>query len=119
VIESPSEQDIRHAMTRALEVRIRRYLDQDYTASALQERVTALPGRPEHLGSDWWRVGQIIDTIAGVELAVECRPPRLRLTDMPSRYIAPSPPSFIADDAEPIGPARYWQKPPGRRDESV
>lgn len=97
-------------MTRALEVRIRRYLDQDYTASALMERVTALAGRPEPLGDDWWRVGQIIDTIAGVEFAVHCRPPRIRLGERPSGWVAPASPSFIAEDAEPMAPPRYWTK---------
>ena len=99
-------------MTRALEVRIRSYLDQPFTASALMERVTALAGRPEPLGDDWWCVGQIIDTIAGVELEVHCRPPRLRLSEVPNRYIEPSPPSFIADGAEQMGPPRYWRKVP-------
>lgn len=103
-------------MTRALEVRLRGYQDQPFTPSALRERVTALPGRVEHVGDDWWLVGQIIDTIAGVELAVYCRPPRLRLTEVPSRFIEPGPPSFIAEDAIPMTPPRYLKPSPKSTD---
>lgn len=99
-------------MTRALEARIRTYRDQPFTSSALRERVTALPGRVEHLGDDWWVVGQVIDTIAGVELEVHCRPPRLRLSDVPHTSIAPGPPTFIGPDDIPMTPPRYWKQPP-------
>ena len=96
-IEPPSSGDIRHALTRALAVQIARYAGQPYTPAALQERITALPGRIEHLGGDWWRVGVIHDTIAGIELemllapARRCRPPRIRLREVPSGWVEPGP----------------------------
>lgn len=91
-IEPPSSGDIRHALTRALAVQINRYQGQPYTPAALAERITALPGRTEHLGDDWWLVGVIHDAIAGMEWEVQCRPPRLQLREVPDRWAAPPPP---------------------------
>ena len=96
-IEPPSTGDIRHALTRALAVQIARYDGQAYTPSALQERITALPGRTEHLGDDWWLVGVIHDTIAGQELEVTCRPPRIRLVEVPSCWVEPAAPVVMPE----------------------
>lgn len=103
-------------MTRALEAQLRRYRDQPYTPSALRERITALPGRVEHRGDDWWLVGQIIDTIVDRQLEVLCRPPRLRLREISRPAHRASDPSFIAEDAEPMGPPRYWKKASAARE---
>lgn len=109
-IEPPSNGDIRHALTRALAVQIARYDGQDFTPSALQERVTALPGRTEHLGDDWWLIGVIHDTIAGQEIEVTCRPPRIQLREVPSRWVEPEAPTFIGEDETPTGTnPRYWR----------
>lgn len=106
----PSQDDCRHAMTRALAVRLRGYAGQDFTESALLERVTALPGRMEHLGDDWWAIGHLIDTIAGCEIEVRCRPPRLALREVPRPQHDPGSPSFIPEDAAPMAPPRYWRR---------
>lgn len=98
VNDTPSEHDIRHAMTRALEATLQRYAGQPYSASALRERITALPGRIEPLGDDWWRVGRIIDTIADTEHDVQCRPPRLRLHEVASPELPPDrPPELVPE----------------------
>jgi hypothetical protein len=97
-------------MTRALEVRLRTYQGQAFTESALLERVTAMPGRVEHVGDDWWSVGFIVDTIADVEIEVRCRPPRVAMSERLRPTSDPGSPSFIAEDAQPMGPPRYWRK---------
>ena len=45
-----------------------------HTAAALAERVVGLPERPERAGGGWWRVGRVVDGIAGAELAVRFHP---------------------------------------------
>ena len=104
-IEPPSNGDIRHALTRALAVQIARHEGQPFTPAALQERVTALPGRLLHLGDDWWLVGVIHDTIAGQEIEVTCRPPRIRLREVPSRWVEPADPVVMAAPASAPQPA--------------
>ena len=99
-IEPPSNGDIRHALTRALAVQINRYQGQPYTAAALAERITALPGRITPLGDGWWLVGVVHDAIAGIEqdvLVRAGRPPRLRLIEVPSSWVEPPPPVMMPE----------------------
>lgn len=98
--DSPSEHDIRHALTRALAVTLQRYDGQPYTEAALLERITALPGRITPLGDGWWLVGVVHDAIAGIEqdvLVRAGRPPRLRLIEVPSSWVEPPPPVMMPE----------------------
>ncbi|MFT4040698.1 MAG: hypothetical protein QM692_21135 [Thermomicrobiales bacterium] len=111
--DTPSEHDCRHAMTRALAVRLELHRSPMLTESALRERVTALPGRVESLGDGWWRIGQIIDELADVEHDVLVNPDQRRIgtVERPRPVIEIPEPSYIGPDQEPQGiNPRYWRK---------
>lgn len=101
VIDTPSEQDIRHTMTRALEVQLARYRGQQWSEDALRERVTAVRGRllpaPQ---PGWWHIGTIYDELADIELDIWCRPPGIRLlTRTPYHPLTDASPIVDAPDA--------------------
>ena len=59
--------------------------------AALEERVVALPGRPEPAAGGWWRVGLVVDELIGDELPVWLHPATGRVrTQRPARRRPPT-----------------------------
>ena len=69
-----------------------------YTEAALAEQVVALPDTPAPLPGGWWRVGHVLDAVAGRELGVRLHPGRRRL-----RLVAVPPPVLERPPAQPPG----------------
>jgi hypothetical protein len=78
----PDKQTIRYAVDRAATLR-RRYQNDDrhrhFTAAAMLEQVCGEVGSRVDLGDGWWRVGVVMDSIAGIELEVEVKPGEWRI----------------------------------------
>src|SRR4051812_21511802 len=79
----PDKQAIRYMVERAATVRRRRYQDDDryrhYTEAAMLEQVCGVEGVPLELGDGWWRVGIVMDSIAGEQLEVLANPGEQRI----------------------------------------
>ena len=65
-----------------------------WTPTAFAEQVVGLPGRPEPAGGGWWRVGVVLDNVAGEERSVRLEPAtgRVRLMHAPQPPPPPEPP---------------------------
>jgi hypothetical protein len=83
VATPPSSKEIHAAVERAAESRRARYRQDPQYANArnLAERVDGMPGRPEPGQHDWWKIGWVVDAIAGREYDVWYRPRRLRVIE--------------------------------------
>ena len=80
--DAPSSEECTDAMTRALWSRVKaQHGDHPHmTRSAMLERITAIPVRPEPSDDGWWRLGVIFDDLAGQEFNVWYRPRGLTLS---------------------------------------
>lgn len=87
----PDKPTIRYAADRAATWRRTRYRDDDryrhFSDNAMLEQVCGVEGSLFDLGAGWWRVGIVMDVIAGVQLDVLVNPGEQRI-----RLRAPPPP---------------------------
>jgi hypothetical protein len=124
--ESPAGETMAAALRIALERRLaatsgdRRY--DGLSAAALRERVVVIPELPERRGR-WWRIGGIVDDVAGQEWAVWIEPARRVLRLIP--VLQPRPdttaPLRHPDGRYYDGMRRRWVLPDGSLvpDESI
>ena len=96
--DAPSTEECTDAMTRALRSRIKLQQREHpgFTHSALLERITAVPVRPEPADDGWWRLGVIFDDLEGQEFNVWYRPRGLTMSlRRPPEFKTPEPPRMV------------------------